>query len=117
MIEYLLCVHAETVISRSGIDSNLQEVDSCPELLRIVVDRFAREELLTGVRDRLIAIVDSRMHDEWQRERLPALAVEDLLGANLRRTDVDLVDLRGAEYTPDQARYFERCGAILNESQ
>ena len=42
----------------------------------------------------------------------------NLCGADLRQakiTDVDfyLVDLRDAQYTPDQEEHFRRCGAIL----
>lgn len=42
----------------------------------------------------------------------------DLRGANLQgaivdRADFYLVDLRGAQYSPDQAEHFRRCGAIL----
>lgn len=38
----------------------------------------------------------------------------DLRGANVFATDFYLVDLRDAHYTPDQAKHFARCGAILN---
>lgn len=42
----------------------------------------------------------------------------DLRGANLQgaivdRADFYLVDLRGAQYSLDQAQHFRRCGAIL----
>lgn len=38
----------------------------------------------------------------------------DLRGAKVHKTDWYLVDLRGAQYTPDQAEHFARCGAILH---
>ena len=37
----------------------------------------------------------------------------DLRGAQVENCDFYLVDLRGARYTPQQARHFRRCGAIL----
>ena len=37
----------------------------------------------------------------------------DLRGANIDGVDFYLVDLRGAKYTPEQAKHFARCGAIL----
>jgi uncharacterized protein YjbI with pentapeptide repeats len=37
----------------------------------------------------------------------------DLRGAKVKDCDFYLVDLRGARYTPQQARHFRRCGAIL----
>jgi uncharacterized protein YjbI with pentapeptide repeats len=37
----------------------------------------------------------------------------DLRGAKVYGTDFYLVDLRDALYTPDQARHFRHCGAIL----
>lgn len=39
----------------------------------------------------------------------------DLRGAKVDRTDFYLVDLRRARYTPDQARHFSACGAILRD--
>ena len=41
------------------------------------------------------------------------LRYADLRGAKVAGVDFYLVDLRGARYTPDQARHFRRCGAIL----
>jgi uncharacterized protein YjbI with pentapeptide repeats len=38
----------------------------------------------------------------------------DLRGAKLEGVDFYLVDLRGAHYTDKQAKYFRRCGAILD---
>ncbi|MGA2498989.1 MAG: pentapeptide repeat-containing protein [Tepidisphaeraceae bacterium] len=38
----------------------------------------------------------------------------DLRGAKVEGTDFYLVDLRRATYTPDQARHFAACGAILH---
>ncbi|MGZ0174642.1 MAG: pentapeptide repeat-containing protein, partial [Planctomycetales bacterium] len=38
----------------------------------------------------------------------------DLRGASVQNTEFYLVDLRGALYSPDQRRHFERCGAILD---
>lgn len=37
----------------------------------------------------------------------------DLRGANIKGVDFYLVDLRGAQYTPDQEQQFRRCKAIL----
>jgi uncharacterized protein YjbI with pentapeptide repeats len=37
----------------------------------------------------------------------------DLRGANVEGVDFYLVDLRDAQYTPDQAEHFAKCGAIL----
>ena len=37
----------------------------------------------------------------------------DLRGARIDNVDFYLVDLRGAQYTPDQAEHFRSCGAIL----
>jgi hypothetical protein len=39
----------------------------------------------------------------------------DLRGANVRDVDFYLVDLRGAQYDPDQAAHFRRCDAILED--
>ena len=38
----------------------------------------------------------------------------DLRGANIDGVDFYLVDLRDADYTPEQEEQFERCGAILH---
>jgi uncharacterized protein YjbI with pentapeptide repeats len=38
----------------------------------------------------------------------------DLRGAKVKGVDFYLVDLRGARFTDKQARYFRRCGAILD---
>jgi uncharacterized protein YjbI with pentapeptide repeats len=38
----------------------------------------------------------------------------DLRGANIEGVDFYLVDLRGAMFTPAQAAYLEKCGAILD---
>ena len=39
----------------------------------------------------------------------------DLRGAKIKDVDFYLVDLREAQYTPDQAEHFRRCRAILDE--
>jgi uncharacterized protein YjbI with pentapeptide repeats len=45
--------------------------------------------------------------------RKACLCDADLRGAAVEETDFYLVDLRGAQYSPKQARHFTRCGAIL----
>lgn len=60
--------------------------------------------------------------DDYQdREHLPPEEIRkaNLCGADLRGADVEgadfyLVDLRGAQFSPDQAHHFRRCGAILD---
>jgi uncharacterized protein YjbI with pentapeptide repeats len=45
--------------------------------------------------------------------RKASLRGADLRNAKVEKADFYLVDLREAIYTPDQAAYFKRCGAIL----
>jgi uncharacterized protein YjbI with pentapeptide repeats len=45
--------------------------------------------------------------------RKASLRGADLRNAKVDKADFYLVDLREAVYTPDQASYFKRCGAIL----
>jgi uncharacterized protein YjbI with pentapeptide repeats len=45
--------------------------------------------------------------------RKASLRGADLRNAKVEKADFYLVDLRDAVYTPDQAAYFKRCGAIL----
>src|SRR5207244_3966412 len=45
--------------------------------------------------------------------RVASLRGADLRGAKVERTDFYLVDLRDARYTPAQAIWFRKCGAIL----
>jgi uncharacterized protein YjbI with pentapeptide repeats len=45
--------------------------------------------------------------------RKASLRGADLRNATVEKSDFYLVDLRDAIYTPDQAAYFKRCGAIL----
>lgn len=60
--------------------------------------------------------------DDYQdRDHLPPEEIRkaNLCGANLRGADIEgadfyLVDLRGAQFSPDQAEHFRRCGAILD---
>jgi uncharacterized protein YjbI with pentapeptide repeats len=45
--------------------------------------------------------------------RKACLCGADMRGAAVSRTDFYLVDLRSANYTPEQAQHFSACGAIL----
>ena len=44
--------------------------------------------------------------------RKASLCGADLRGANVSGVDFYLVDLRGARYSPEQAKWFAKCGAI-----
>ena len=56
---------------------------------------------------------DDRTHKPPEDIRKASLCGADLRGAKVDETDFYLVDLRGARYTPSQARHFRRSGAIL----
>ena len=49
--------------------------------------------------------------------RKASLCDADLRGANVSGVDFYLVDLRGARYTADQAKWFARCGAITCQAR
>jgi len=56
---------------------------------------------------------DDRSYKPPEEIRKATLCRADLRGAKVEETDFYLVDLRGARYSPGQARHFRQCGAIL----
>jgi uncharacterized protein YjbI with pentapeptide repeats/energy-coupling factor transporter ATP-binding protein EcfA2 len=56
---------------------------------------------------------EEQTYKDPQEIRKANLCGADLRGALLEDVDFYLVDLRGAQYNPDQAMHLRRCGAIL----